>query len=309
MTEVSAVQQGLLAAAALAAFCFGASMAGWLHEGGRRSQLSRRARRIAKQRLPGRRRLPWGLSWALRAGAGAYVAEGDSRSSGILAGRDRRFDELARKAGLGGELSGVALRRASMQLTIAGGVAGAALGLAFSVELALLMGVAGLVAGGSQCSRELRGLRLQRNGHLAKELPEMLEVMALGLRSGLAFDQAMALYVRHFDTSLGADCRRAMGLWSAGLASREEALSQLARGYDSPQLDRVARSIGRCLRLGTPLSAVLEEAAAEARAQHKAQLQERVAKAPVKMMVPTAAFMLPALLLLVIGPVLLQLME
>ena len=68
-------------------------------------------------------------------------------------------------------------------------------------------------------------------------------------------------------------------------------------------------TLARCLRLGTPLAGMLDEAAAEARAQHKAQLQERVAKAPVKMMVPTAAFMLPALLLLVLGPVLLQLAE
>lgn len=42
---------------------------------------------------------------------------------------------------------------------------------------------------------------------------------------------------------------------------------------------------------------------------HRAQVEERVAKAPVKMMVPTGTLILPAMLLLVLGPVLLELME
>ena len=37
------------------------------------------------------------------------------------------------------------------------------------------------------------------------------------------------------------------------------------------------------------------------------RLEERVAKAPVKMMVPTGVLILPAMLMLVLGPVLLEL--
>ena len=36
-------------------------------------------------------------------------------------------------------------------------------------------------------------------------------------------------------------------------------------------------------------------------------LEERVAKAPVKMMLPTGTLILPAMLLLVMGPILLEL--
>lgn len=43
------------------------------------------------------------------------------------------------------------------------------------------------------------------------------------------------------------------------------------------------------------------------RAPSIARLEERVAKAPVKMMMPTGALILPAMLLLVLGPVLLEL--
>lgn len=63
----------------------------------------------------------------------------------------------------------------------------------------------------------------------------------------------------------------------------------------------------RSLRFGSSLAGSLEAAAAEARAEHRARLEERVAKAPVKMMMPTGALILPAMLLLVLGPVLLEL--
>lgn len=299
------MQLGLAALAAASAFFFGVAVALCLREGGNRTRLSHRARRIARQRLPGTgaHRLPAGLGLAMRLGT---PAEGEGEPAGRL---ERRLFRLAEKAGLEGDLSGSGLRRASERLALAGALAGAAAGAVLSAELAVLLGVAGCVAGGGLCARQLKGIGERRGRGLARELPEMLEVMALGLRSGLAFDQAMGLYARHFDTALATDCERALGLWSSGLSSREEALRRLSRAYDSPLLDRAVRGMVRCLRLGTPLAGMLDEAAAEARAQHRAQLQERVAKAPVKMMVPTAAFMLPALLLLVLGPVLLQLAE
>jgi len=52
----------------------------------------------------------------------------------------------------------------------------------------------------------------------------------------------------------------------------------------------------------------LDDAAAEARANYRTARQESVAKAPVKMMLPTSTLILPAMLILVLGPVLLELM-
>ena len=49
--------------------------------------------------------------------------------------------------------------------------------------------------------------------------------------------------------------------------------------------------------------------AVEARAIRKGKLEERVAKAPVKMMLTVATLILPAMLMLVMGPIMLDLME
>ena len=51
---------------------------------------------------------------------------------------------------------------------------------------------------------------------------------------------------------------------------------------------------------------MLEVLAAEVRATYRADMEEAVAKAPVKMLVPTAALILPAMLIVVMAPVLLE---
>ena len=53
----------------------------------------------------------------------------------------------------------------------------------------------------------------------------------------------------------------------------------------------------------------LEAESIQVRNACKAQREERIAKAPVKMMVPTGVLILPAMLILVLGPVLLELMN
>ena len=84
-------------------------------------------------------------------------------------------------------------------------------------------------------------------------------------------------------------------------------MHDLSQSYDCEQLARVVETIIRGLRLGTALVGGLEEAAAQTREAHKAAVEERVAKAPVKMMIPTGTLILPAMLLLVMGPVFLEL--
>ena len=83
----------------------------------------------------------------------------------------------------------------------------------------------------------------------------------------------------------------------------------LARAYDSALFERVAESIIRSLRFGTSLAETLSILSAEARSIRKSKIEERVAKAPVKMLVPVGALILPAMLILIMGTVLLDLME
>lgn len=217
------------------------------------------------------------------------------------------FREHAAKAGLAPELSTEGYREARVRLALAFAVAGGLVGAALSNELAALLGLGGLLAGAMSPRWAVRAAERQRTEEVERHLSEMLEVVALGLRSGLSFDRSFELYGSHFASPLARASASARRRWSLGLATREEALRGLAASYDSDQLARVIENVVRSLRFGSSLAESLESAAAEARAEHRARMEEKVAKAPVKMMMPTGALILPAMLLLVLGPVLLEL--
>ena len=93
------------------------------------------------------------------------------------------------------------------------------------------------------------------------------------------------------------------------MVPRDRALRGLSDSYDSPMLSRIVEGMVRSLRFGTSLAETLESAAAEARSVHKAEVEERVAKAPVKMLIPVGALILPAMLIFVLGPIMIDLME
>ncbi len=234
----------------------------------------------------------------------------DSLAGRLRLLRARRwFSRHAKQAGLERVVSAEGFCEAAVRLTCAGVLVGALVGAVLSTELAVLGALAGAAAGALAMPRAVKRARRMRADGLERDLSEMLEVVALGLRSGLSFDRGFALYGSHFASELARACAAAQRTWSLGLTNREDALRDLAASYDSPLFARVVEGMVRSLRFGSSLAEGLESAAAEARAVHRAQVEEQVAKAPVKMMVPTGTLILPAMLLLVLGPVLLELME
>ena len=179
----------------------------------------------------------------------------------------------------------------------------------FSGELAVALGIAGSVLGFAAIPLSLRSQAAARNADMERHLSEMVEVVMLGLQSGLSFERSFALYPRYFSTELGRSMTRVASQWEMGLMTREEALHALEAEYDSPLLSRVVRSMVRSLRFGTSITGALEAAAVEARETHRSRMEERVAKVAVKMMLPVGTLILPAMLLLVLGPVMLELVE
>lgn len=219
----------------------------------------------------------------------------------------KRYLELALSAGCEKDISTQAICETSLRFGLAFALMAACLGAVLSTELAILLGCVGFVVGRGMPMRSLVDLKRKRAIEADRCLSEMLEVVSLGLRSGLSFDLSFALYGSHFEGEFAHSCAKAYRRWAIGLMTREESLVRFARSYDSDQLRRVIDGIIRSLKLGTSLTGVLEDAAAQARSSYRASLEERIAKAPVKMMLPTGALILPAMLLMVIGPVLLEL--
>lgn len=230
-------------------------------------------------------------------------------SSGVLGMHAGWMADAVRLAGLSDEVSQDALCAVRAKAGFGCAAVGLLVGASLSNELAALLCAVGGVAGATSASRALKAEAASRARELERSLPEMLEVVSLGLRSGLSFERSFELYYRHFDGKLARAAEAAHRRWNMGFATREQALRDMAATYDSKLLARLVESVVRSLRFGSSLADGLDALAAEAREVRKARLQEAIAKAPVKMMLPTGTLILPAMLLFVLGPVLLELME
>lgn len=218
-----------------------------------------------------------------------------------------RYRQRAQAAGCDKDITVSAYCEARMRLALIGALSGALLGVFLSTELSVLLASFGCLAGWTAPTRDIEAARRARAVGAERHLSEMLEVVALGLRSGLTFDRSFEMYGSHFDSEFAQSCAKAHRRWSLGFATREEALHDLAASYDCAELARIVDSVIRSLRFGSSLAGLLEEAAVQSRARYRTALEERVAKAPVKMMLPTGTLILPAMLLLVMGPILLEL--
>lgn len=226
---------------------------------------------------------------------------------GFPEGKD--FASMARLAGLEGKVSPQGFNEARFRACAGCAGAGLLVGVVFSTQLAALLAAAGAFLGFCLPARSMRARAKERAQEAERHLPEMLDVVALGMRSGLPFDSSLRIYAEHFDTLLSRELENARVQWSCGLSRRDEALRKLASTYDSAILARVVETVVKSIRYGSSMVASLESDAAEARSIYQAQREERIAKAPVKMMIPTGVLILPAMLAMVLGPVLLELVQ
>lgn len=217
--------------------------------------------------------------------------------------------ELVELAGLGEFITQEGFVRTRARASLAGCLVGALVGCVFSLVLMTLGLCAGFMWGWHALPKALKDEVRERSFVAEKQLSQMIEIVILGLKSGMTFDRALVLFCQNFKGSLSSSLGLAHGQWSHGLVERSEGLRALARSYDSPLFDRFAENVIRSLRFGTSLAGNLSVLSAEARAVRKAKLEEKVAKAPIKMLLPVGTLILPAMLVLIMGPIMLDLMQ
>lgn len=217
--------------------------------------------------------------------------------------------DLLAKSGLEHAVSEDGFAAARADFLLKGTLIGAFAGLAFSSFLMVIGALIGFLWGWTVLERAMKEESRCRAFSAERQFSQMVEVVVLGLRSGMSFDKSLSLYCGSFNGSLSAVAGLALKQWSHSLIDRSEGLRQIARSYDSVLFDRFAENVIRSLRFGTSMSESLGLLAVEARAVRKAKLEEKVAKAPVKMLLPVGTLILPAMLILVMGPIMLDLMN
>jgi tight adherence protein C len=217
-----------------------------------------------------------------------------------------RADDGARigRAGLAGALTPAMLARARA----GGALAAAALVLPVTVlappaaVLAPLLGAAGAYAP----SRWLAGRQVARRRKLVRELPDLLDLLGICVESGMALDPALELAAGRLGGELGAEIDRVLRDLSLG-TQRADAYRALVDRAGAPELAQTVGALLQAEELGAPLSRALEGQAEALRVARRQAARERAARAAPKIQLVVALLMVPAVLLLVLGVLLIEL--
>src|SRR5438477_5271456 len=140
-----------------------------------------------------------------------------------------------------------------------------------------------------------------RQDQLLKDQPDTLDLLAISVEAGVGFEGALGVVCEHFQSPLADEFSRTLKEMELGLP-RREALSNLKRRTEVPELSNFVLALTQADALGMPLGRVLKTQASEMRNKRRAWAREKAAKLPVKILFPLVLFIFPAILVVILGP-------
>jgi tight adherence protein C len=239
----------------------------------------------------------------------------NDRYAGRLAHLAGRLDPRATEERIGFKLVSAGLARSIspigfLALKVVLAAIGIALGLLFGAFVggplqALLAGAAGGALGFFGPDVVVTSRTRKRRDEMRRELPDALDVLAVSVEAGLGFDAALARLGENMEGPLVEEFLLVLAELRIG-ESRSNALRKMADRVDIPELTAVVNSLIQADNLGSPLGRMLRIQAQESRGRRQVAAEERAMKAPVKMLVPTAIFIFPAMFVVILGPAFLK---
>jgi tight adherence protein C len=207
------------------------------------------------------------------------------------------------KAGLTGSVRAeefVALQVSSVLIGAAIGLVDLATrfgGTKLGIALLILLPIFGAVGPAFWLRRRVSA----RFEEVTKDLPDVLDLMTISVAAGLGLEQAMQVSCSHFDSAVCDELRLTLREMELGL-SRHDALENLKLRTDIDDLVTFAVVLSQADALGLPIGRVLQAQADEMRDKRRQRARERAAKVPVKILFPLAFCFLPAIMVIVLGP-------
>jgi len=143
---------------------------------------------------------------------------------------------------------------------------------------------------------------------IIKELPDAVDLLALCVNAGLDFMMALK-YLIEKSSRLYLMQELSLMIQEINVGKpRREALRDLARKYELPDLSTFARTLIQADRMGTSVSEALNILSEDMRVTRFRRGEATALKAPLKMLVPLMFFIFPVVGILVAGPVFLDFM-
>ena len=150
-----------------------------------------------------------------------------------------------------------------------------------------------------------------RQKELQLALPDTLDLMVVCVEAGLGLNQAILRVseeIRHVSMVASQEFALVNLEIRAG-TSREDALRNLGERTGQEDLRSLVAMLIQTDRFGTSISQALRVHSDTLRAKRKQRAEEAAAKTAIKMLFPLVFFIFPAMFVVILGPVLIQLMQ
>jgi len=132
-------------------------------------------------------------------------------------------------------------------------------------------------------------------------LPDSLDMLTICVEAGLGFDAALAQVARNTKGPVAAEFARVLQEMQIG-KSRTEALRAMADRTTVPELQAFVSALVQSSEMGIPIAHVLREQAKEMRIRRRQRAEELAQKVPVKITFPLIFCLFPALMVVILGP-------
>jgi tight adherence protein C len=149
-----------------------------------------------------------------------------------------------------------------------------------------------------------------RRGSIMRAFPDALDLMLICVESGMSIEAAFNKVAQEVGTQ-SPDLAEELALTTAELSylpDRKLAFQNLADRCGHSGVKAVAAALIQSEKYGTPMGQALRVAALENREMRMSEAERKAAALPSKLTVPMMAFFMPALFIVILGPVAIQVM-
>ncbi|MGE5197100.1 MAG: type II secretion system F family protein [Deltaproteobacteria bacterium] len=149
----------------------------------------------------------------------------------------------------------------------------------------------------------------QRNKAILRALPDAIDLIALCVNAGLDFGLAVNWVIEKSEPNPLIE-EFSLFLFEIKMGkSRRQALKDMAKRLNLPEVNSLSRALGQAERLGTPIESALNILSDEIREYRFRRGERQALLAPLKMLIPLIFFIMPVVGIIVGGPILLQFMQ
>jgi len=148
----------------------------------------------------------------------------------------------------------------------------------------------------------------KRRDSMEQQMPDVLDLLSVNVEAGLGFEQALSHVIEHFEGPLIEELTITYREITMG-RTRRDALILFAERCELAEIKTFVGSIIQAEQLGISIKNVLRTQAAAMRANRRSKVEEKAQKVQVKMLLPMVGLIFPVLLIVLLGPALVQIIR